>query len=320
MAGVRQLRRRARLNKLLEQLKADRAILLVCLGIALAFWLPTKMAQTYQTEKKVALRFQLPPNTAFVESPPQDMSVVVEGRGWDLLFDRLRSRQVNLDFTLANSRNLYRNRGQLRKAILDRLYSLDLKIVELNYDELRLAVEPILRKKVPVFFSGKLDFRDDYFLKWPLRIRPDSVQISGPESKIQRTESMRTYPKEFVKLDASFKYELPLALPREFQANPSKVTLYADIEKFTEKSLFVELQVAKGMRKIKYFPTKVKVTFQVGLSQFDQVNSSDFYIEAGLDSTTAPGITSAPLIIKQHPGHVRSIRMFPNQVDFLYVE
>ena len=93
-----------------------------------------------------------------------------------------------------------------------------------------------------------------------------------------------------------------------------------NIEKFTEKSLFVEVQVARGMRKIKYFPTKVKVTFQVGLSQFDQVNSSDFYIEAGVDSTTAPGITSAPLILKQHPGHVRSIRMFPDQVDFLYVE
>ena len=320
MAGVRQLRRRARLNKLLEQLKADRAILLICLGIALAFWLPTKMAQTYQTEKKVALRFQLPPNTAFAQSPPQDMIVVVEGRGWDLLFDRLRSRQVKLNFTLGSTRNLYRNRGQLRKDILDRLYSLDLKIVELNYEELKLTVEPILRKKVPVFFNGKLDFRDDYFLKWPLRIRPDSVQISGPESKIQRTDFLRTYAKEFVNLDASFKYELPLALPREFQANPSKVMLYADIEKFTEKSLFVDVRVAKGMRKIKYFPTKVKVTFQVGLSQFDLVNSSDFHIEAGLDSTTAPGVTSAPLILKQHPGHVRSIRIFPNQVDFLYVE
>lgn len=320
MARVKLLRRRAKLNKQVEQLKADRAILLLCLGIALAFWVPTKMAQIYRTEKKVKLYFDLPPKATFTVVPPADMTIVVEGKGWDLLFDRILDPHIKLYFDLSNEKRFDLNRGQLRKAILDQLYSLDLKIIELNYEELHFEIEPIAQKKVAVQFDGKMTFARDYYLKQALQLRPDSVWIKGPASRVGLTNQVKTEFKAFDQLSAAFSEKLELSVPQSIEVTPTAVVLEASIEKFTEKSIFVKVHIPGSVGRLKYFPSQVKVTFQIGLSAFNSISSADFLIEADIQEGSTSKETTAALIVKKQPARARNVRIFPTRIDFLIIE
>lgn len=320
MAKVRQRRRRARLNKWVEQLRQDRAILLLCMGIALVFWVPTKMAQTYRTEKKIGIQIELPPKTAFSVAPPQYINVVIEGQGWDLLFDELLNARMKLRFDLRESGQLRLNQSQLRKAVRDRLYSYDLNIVDINYESLNISVEPKKGKWVPVRFTGELTFARNYFLKRPIQLKPDSIWLEGPENQIGLTDWISTKPIKEKQLKASFNRRLELIIPPEFSASSDKVTLSAEIEKFTEKSVFVDVQLPRYLKKVRIFPAQVKVTFLVGLSKFDETSSTDFRIEVDTMPSFSDSESSARLILKKQPDYVRNIRIFPTRIDFLFVE
>lgn len=320
MGPEKRLRQRSRLNSQIERLKADRAILLICLGIALALWIPTKMAQVYKAEKKVFLDFRLPQNHTFSRLPPKDMVVVVEGTGWNLLYDFIIAAHVRLTYDLRYSRTFRLSRGQLRTDILNRLFSDKLKIVELNYDDLQFNLEPVLTKKVPVFFSGALHFEKDYNLKAPLHLTPDSVTVSGPDSQIRPLLALSTDSMDFQNLSQSFTRTLSFALKPEWSAQPDRVTLDVQVEKFTEKSLFVPVTLPEHSDSIKYFPTQVRVVFQVGLSRYSEVRSSDFSIEAEFDTSGAPTPGSLPLLLSHPPAFIRNVRVFPETVDYLIVE
>ncbi len=320
MEPARRLRQLARLNSQIERLKADRAILLICLGIALALWIPTKMAQVYKAEKKVFLDFRLPPNTTFSRVPPKDMMVVVEGAGWNLLYDFVISAHVRLTYDLRYAKTFRLSRGQLRTDILNRLFSDKLKIVELNYDDLQFDLEPVLAKKVPVRFEGTLQFEKDYDLKSPLSLTPDSVTVAGPESQVALLTYVSTDSFFLDKITQSFSRRLSLSLKPEWSAQPDQVALDVQVEKFTEKSLFVPVTLPDHSDSIKYFPTQVRVVFQIGLSRYSEVSSLDFSIEAELDTTGALTPGSLPLLLSRQPAFIRNVRIFPETVDYLFVE
>ncbi|MBK7474615.1 MAG: hypothetical protein IPI11_00805 [Haliscomenobacter sp.] len=320
MEPVKRLRQRARLNSQIERLKADRAILLICLGIALALWVPTKMAQVYKSEKKVFLDFRLPPNTTFSRLPPKDMVVVVEGTGWNLLYDFIIAAHVRLTYDLRYSRSFRLSRGQLRTDILNGLFSAKLKIVELNYDGLQFDLEPVLSKKVPVFFAGTLHFEKDYNLKAPLRLTPDSITVFGPDSQIRPLISISTDSLALNNLSQSLTRALSFSLKPEWSAQPDRVMLDVQVEKFTEKSLFVPVTLPQHSDSIKYFPTQVRIVFQIGLSRYSEVSSSDFSIEAEFDTAKTPTPGSLPLLLSRQPSFIRNVRIFPETVDYLIVE
>jgi hypothetical protein len=78
------------------KIREDRAILLICIGIALVFWLLVKLSQTYSTVRPVKFEFQIPENETLSNAPPEDMTVEIEGTGWDLMFDYFSRPEIVL--------------------------------------------------------------------------------------------------------------------------------------------------------------------------------------------------------------------------------
>ena len=70
------------------KIKEDRATLLACIGIAFVFWLLIKLSQTYRTEKQVLFQFEIPSDKALASVAPEDMTVQLQGTGWDRMTGR----------------------------------------------------------------------------------------------------------------------------------------------------------------------------------------------------------------------------------------
>ncbi len=311
---------RFRLPKL--NLREDRAILIICIGIALVFWLLVKMSQTYRTERQVKLNFVLPDDRAFAEMPPRDVRVQLEGSGWDLMFEFFSNSEIPLFYDLRETDQLILNRGQLRTDIFNNLSSNDLKITEVNYDDINVTLEKKASKRVPVEPAIDLVLDPEYHLRRPVTITPDSVRLIGPASKIEPVEKWRTDSVVLSGVRSDKKVSLPLQKPpNEVILGTQSVEVQIEVEQFTEKSLFVPLTIRNAPDSLRLFPQRIKLTCVVGLSDYNRVTSKDFMVEVDLkDVPVSEDKNTAPIQLVSQPHFVKNVKFSPKSAEFYFVK
>ena len=68
---------------------------------------------------------------------------------------------------------------------------------------------------------------------------------------------------------------------------------------------------------LRTFPSKVQVTFQVGLMHFKDVSSEDFFIGITYEDILKAKSDKLPLSLKSAPDYVSHVRILPASVDYL---
>lgn len=312
------------LRNRLAQLKIqeDRAILLMCMGIALIFWLLVKLSQSFQTRRPVYFELDFPQEKALAEMPPADMAVELEGSGWSLLFDYFAHPRIKLAYDMQEIDRLNLSRGQLRNDIAQRLRGNDIRVLEINYDNVLLALEGRNTKKVPVLVQKRLTFAPEHHLKEPVSLKPDSINISGPSSLI---DSIRYWPTDSLvlkNLKSGLTVTLNLKKPgRELLLSETKVEARAEVEPFTEKTMYVPLLVKNAPDSLRIFPDKITVTCKLGLSKFDSVSFRDFTAEADLGGISPKGPNNTtPIVITRQPSYIQNLQFSPKSAKFFIVE
>lgn len=311
------------LNRKIEfSLREDRAILMICIGIALIFWLLVKLSQNYFSEKEVIINFDLPEEKAFTLFPPTDMIAEVEGTGWDLMFSYFSSRKIKLYYDLTQSDGLYLNRGQLRGDLLKNLAVNGVRITEVNYDNLELPLEDKMSLKIPVKLAANLTFSPGYDLQDQVVISPDSVSISGPVSLLQNIQYWETDSINVKDLKGNLSKTLLLKKPPlEIQLSNQEVEAEIMVEQITEGSVFVPITVNNASDSIKIFPQSIKLTFLLGLSRFNEVKADDFKVEvdlAGLEISEDKN--TAPISLKMAPSFVKNVQFSPKSAEFFILK
>ena len=95
------------------------------------------------------------------------------------------------------------------------------------------------------------------------------------------------------------------------------VTLLVDI--YAEKSVEVPIRGINFPpdKVLRTFPSKVQVTFQVGLSHFKSITSEDFFIGVTYESLLNNKGEKCPVNLKSIPRYVNHVRLNPKEVDYL---
>ncbi|HQU59037.1 MAG TPA: hypothetical protein PLU64_07570 [Saprospiraceae bacterium] len=292
------------------------------MGIALIFWLLVKLSQTYQTQRPISFELEIPQEKALTELPPADMVAELEGSGWDLLFDYFSHPTVSLVYDMQDVSRLHLNRGQLRNDIAHELRTNDIKVLEINYDNVLLELEDRNSKTVPIIIQRRLSFAPEHHLKAPIGLKPDSVRISGPNSLIDSIHFWPTDSLILKNLKSSSTVILHLQQPnREVLLSANMVEAKIEVEPFTEKTMYVPLVVKNAPDSLRIFPDKITVTCKLGLSKYDSVSYRDFIAEADLSgiSPNAPNNT-VPILITQQPDFTRNLQYTPKSAKFFIVE
>lgn len=68
---------------------------------------------------------------------------------------------------------------------------------------------------------------------------------------------------------------------------------------------------------LRAFPSKVQVTFQVGLSRFRKITADDFHIRVSYEELLLLGSDKYKVKLGHVPEGVTQVRIHPEQVDFL---
>ncbi len=305
-------------------IQKDRAILMICIGIALVFWLLVKLSQDYSTVRPVTLNLTIPDDKALAEAPPTDVRAEIEGTGWDLMFDYFQHPEVKLQYNLEEADQLSLSRNRLRNDILEDLAINDLNVGELNYETISLRLEPKVTKRVPVIFHQSLSFAPGYQLQDSVRLNPDSIEVTGPASMVEEVKRWTTDSLVLDNLKNSQNKRLELEpAPPELSLSTQGVEAVIQVEQFTEKSFFVPLELKNQPAgdSLRYFPQRVKVTCIVGLSRYEEVTPDDYRLVADLEGTAVGKERNRVMIqLTERPEFVKGVQFTPTMAEFFIVE
>lgn len=298
----------------------DRIILLICLGVALLFWLIVKLDGTYPKQMEVNLEYLLSEQEAFVELPTRKAQATVKGEGWTLIQP---NPDLSLQIDLTTTNQKYINSSFLVSEIEQKLRFQNLTIDRLVPEYITLNIEEKISKKVPITLRDSLSYAEEHYLEDDILISPDSVLISGPISVVNALEEWPTKIIRKENLDATIQDTLELRKDKKgiLTLEPVAVSITIPVERYTEKSFFVPVTVEHDFDSLKIFPNKIQLHVTVGLNDYNDISAEDFVLEADMKTATRTGDNNtAPLLITKRPTSVRSVHFSPKAIEFLIVE
>lgn len=296
--------------------------LMVCLLLALGGWLFLALNNKYvYTAKTVLLYTHVPQKKAFHPLQSDTVDLQVEGTGWQLLFARLRINPQSISISLEklNNRNFVLFSEQLFN--INRQLETSQKIISVRPDTLYFDFSRRTVKKVPVKLISRLDYIPQFGLSDDIALSPAYVTVSGPQNDLEKINSWETDTLKLQRLQNSVNTRVAMKQSnyKNVSIFPGSVEVKLTVDEFTEKTMEVPVKVINNKQylDVKLYPKKVKLTFLVALSAYQQVNED--FIDAGVDLDEWKLLGHHKLRVKllRFPDYCKIIKIEPAKLDFI---
>jgi len=309
-------------------LKNDRRIFIfsVCLLIATTLWFLDALSKDYTTTMTYNVKYVNPPRNLFLaNTPPPKIDLRVQAHGFTLMRHKLAFSfsPLLLDLT-ALSQSIdstqytvqVTSEGIIRR--IDHQISKEISITEVTPRNIILQFDTLHSKIVPVKPMVTLNFKPQFNLNDTVQADPDSVEIAGPAGLIDTITSLQTLPVTFNDLETSVRQSIRILHPDHTSIYPDRVSLNVPVERFTEKKVTLPVQIINMPEdaNIKLFPAQVNIAFMVGLSNYDNVSSTDFTAWVDFEQISSQQET-LEVQVEAKPEFIQLIKVSPASVEYL---
>jgi hypothetical protein len=296
---------------------SDRVTLSLCIGIAIICWLSVKLSSVCTTTNQVSLNYTLPQGKVFLDTPPRQATVLLDGIGWRLITNQLHfaAPSVKVDLREVANQNLDKNYFQSQISNAVKAHNPAVEIKEVKLDNINLALSEAFEKKVPVVQNCNITFREGYGKKAEPILLPDSVTVQGPKVILDGIKEWQTIPQSFANVPRNIVFVLDLAPPTsdEICINATQTQVEVPVEQLTERVFIIPITPENKSDAVKFMPDKVKVCVKVGLSHYESISEADFIVKANMPTTETARYASLTLF--QKPLQVDSVQLRPSVVS-----
>lgn len=309
-------------NFLLSAKSREFLIFLFFFIIAGGFWLLQTLNKDYEAEFAIPVRLKgIPNNIVLTSEPASELRIKVKDKGTVLLNYMLAKSfyPVNLDFDdYSKSNNHVRIfASEFEKKILSQLNA-STRLLSIKPDTLEYIYSTGKSKLVPVRLQGKVAAARQYYISDTV-YSPDSVLVYAPKRILDTITAAYTDRLELEGVADTLKQRVPLASVKGAKFVPGAVELTFPVDIYTEKTVEVPVYGVNfpADKLLRTFPSKVKITFQVGLGRFRSIKASDFVLNISYEDLIKSGSDKYTMKLKSIPTGVSHVRIVPPQVDFL---
>lgn len=307
---------------LLSEKSREFFIFLFFFLVAGGFWLLQTLNNDYEAEFAIPVRLRkVPDNIILTSEPASKLHISVKDKGTVLLNYMLGKSfyPVTIDFTeylnedshvkIPASRFINEVMGQMKAST---------QLLSIDPDTLEYIYSTGASKRVPVRLNGSLKADRQYFFSDTL-FQPDSVTAYAPEFMLDTIHAAYTQYVALENISDTIYQQLLLQAQRGVKLVPSSIQMILPVDIYTEKTVEVSLQgvdfpIDKTLRA---FPSKVQITFQVGVSRFRDITADDFHIDVSYEELQTLGTNKYTVKLQNIPQGVSHVRINPEQVDFL---
>lgn len=238
---------------------------------ALSLWFVVNMNRDFNISVEVPIELgNLPDNLALRSEVPGHANVNVTGEGWQLISLYTNPPTVNL-----NAENQQINLfEQIRN--MSGPFS-DLNVMQVEPLMLDIETEEKATKRVPVISRVNLNLENQYGIIGEPSIEPDSVTLTGADSRLQELDGWETVEETFEDVSKSIEQSVNLKSPSDnLLLSEDEVTFRADVAEFTEAEVRVPVRtrnLPSGMA-VSFNPSSIMVRFDVPIHQYSDVQGT----------------------------------------------
>jgi hypothetical protein len=296
-------------NRFRQFLTRERAVLMVCIGIALCFWVLNRLSTKFRKTTPVRLEYFTPMGKALRTVPPQYANVSWQGTGWDLLTGS--EPRIALTVETDSIQTFY-----LRTIAAQQLGN---DVFSVSPEQITVEIEDIETKNVPVEAVAILSFWKGFDLSDDIQLTPSVITVEGAKSVLENLNSLKTDTLRFQKLKDTVIASIKLTAIPILKFSKTEVSALLAVEQFTEKSLFVPLTVRNAPQLLQIFPNKIKLDCTVALSRYASLSGENFMAVVDLKNVDVKSKNNTvPIVLLQQPSFVRNVKFSPQSVEFYF--
>lgn len=316
-------------KKVWRTLRSKRAhevgVFLVCLGLASSFWFFQTMDDEYESTVSIPVRLRdVPDDVVLTYESTRSLEVLVRDKGSALLgyWARGGFSPMNIRFQdlPEGSSPVHLAVSSLRSALTNQLSS-TAQILSVSPDTLEYQYASAVASMVPVRLVASIQVPEPYFVS-RTTIEPDTVQVYADAHVLDTLSALYTEPLMVRNLKDTLNREVSLTIPRGVKSLTEKVHVSLRTDVYTERVLELPVE-GRGFPSgthLKAFPSKIKVTFRVPMSRYQDVDESLAHVYLDYEVLREVEDGHAIVSLEGIPEWVRQASVSPSNVDFLIEE
>ena len=290
-------------------LTRERAVLMVCIGIALCFWVLNRLSTKFRKTTPIRLEYFTPSGKALRWIPPQYANVNWQGTGWDLLTGSKPS--VALTVEADSIQTFY-----LRTIVAQQLGN---EVFSVSPEQINVEIEDIATKIMPIEAVTQLTFGKGFDLADDIELTPSVITVEGAKSVLENLNVLRTDTLRFQKLKDTVETSIRIATSPILKLSQNEVSARLAVEQFTEKSIFVPLTIRNAPQRLQIFPNKIKLDCTVALSRYASLSGENFMAVVDLKNVDVKSKNNTvPIVLLKQPSFVRNVKFSPQSVEFYF--
>ena len=307
---------------LLSKKSREFLIFLFFVFVSFCFWLLQVLNDEYETELSIPLKLKnVPENVVLTSELPHELKIGVKDRGTVLVNYMLGKTlyPVTIDFAeYADKGTQIRFLSQsLNKRIAGQLNQ-STRLSTIKPDTLELIYTRGLGKKVPVTLRGEVKAGRQFYIS-DVIYSPDSVMVYAPKEILDTITSAYTEVLYIEEMADTTRHRVELMPVKGARFTPSYNDVTFLVDMYSEKT--VEVPVV-GInfpedKLLRTFPSKVQVSFQVGLREFKSVTADDFMVVVDYNELRESKDEKCKLVLMKAPSNVNYAQVSLQEIDYI---
>lgn len=310
-----------------EERKGDHLIFIICLLLAAGFWFLIKLSDDYSVSYRMKIKYTHVPAGKLITALSDSIATVhFKSTGYNLvdllLHGTLDSLVIDLresDIRKENGNEYAINTASLQDNTAQVLGVND-RDLEFAKPELRFSMEHLHRKRLKLSAKLNLSFKSQFRL-YGYKIIPSFVTVYGSQQILDtlKTLSTATIQRSNLESDQKVLVNIQNPYPRMLKLLPPKVSVYLNVEKYTEQQLQIPIDVSGVHPEIRSFPTTATVNFNVFIRDYEKVHASQFKLIPNVKNIKLRKVKTLRLELVSSPKEISNIRIIPPEVEFIIV-
>jgi hypothetical protein len=303
-------------------------IFLICIGISFFFWTLLTLSKTYTTQIVFPVKYtNLPKDKIISSSPPESFKLSVNAYGFTLFRHKLKMsfspilinvNEITNHIPEKNNLSRYSVSTNDNRNIIEDQVSSEIRILNIYPDSIKFLFDDIIEEKIVVKPVADITLAKQYILQKELYTTPDSVTVKGPRSIVDTLKFVSTKRKRFRDLTNSVNRNTLLKEIPGIEIAQKRVALNIPVEQSTEANCEIPiiLKNVPDSFSVKIFPGKIKVSYMVGLSQYENIGTASF--RAVIDFNNRNKVNDKlPITIEKYPNQIFSLDFTPKRVEYI---
>lgn len=310
--------------KRLAKIKISRNALIfgLFLFFSAVLWLLNDLNKDFTATINYPILFKnMPKDVELLEELPKTVSLEIYGHGYDILSYKIDHSKAPIIINLKDtklqkiSKKHFFILGQDLNSQAKKRIKGNLQLEKILPDSIHFIFTQTISKIVPINKNITYNPERQYLITNKPELTPDSATISGPEQIVENIDNVSTKHIEYKNIKEDIDRYIPLQDIKGISISPERTHLSVQVEKYTETSLKIPIEVKNlpDSLNITCIPNHVTLNFNIPISKYKLLNKDEFKIFAIYSSEKI----NLPLSLEIKPAYIQNVTISPSEIRFI---